>query len=161
MTKKMNIILISLLVINLLATGIIGYSYFSNLDDNNGVGVFTSNSTDIDIGNSGLNFAKGNKYTLYIGTNDKDTKKAIPIEKAKNIVNSICDKHVSGYSIFTGQGYWTNDLNQSEHENTLVYTFFDISEDQIKLILNETLKELNQESILVEKDGIYYTFYEN
>jgi len=72
---------------------------------------------------SSLNFEKRDKYTLYIGTNYKDTKEPI----------------------FT--------------ETTLVYTFYEVTEDQINSILDEAIKELNQQSILVEKDNIYYTYH--
>jgi len=151
MIKKTNIIIISLLIINLICTGIIGYSYFTN--DNEGIFTTISDNTD------SLNFANGAKYTLYIGTNDKDTKEPMSTDEARSIVNSICDKYVSGYSTFNSQGYWTNNLNQSEHEESLVYTFYNVTDNQIKSILNETIKELNQESILVEKENAYYTYY--
>ncbi|MDR3291238.1 MAG: hypothetical protein LBT10_03720 [Methanobrevibacter sp.] len=135
MFKKINVLIIVLLIVNLLATGII----FNN-----------------DINNHSLNYSKDIKYTLYIGTNDKDTFE--PISQAETIVNSICDKYLSGYSYSRWNGFWKNSMNQTTHESTLVYTFYGVSEENITSISNDLIKELNQESILVEKDIVYSTY---
>lgn len=42
---------------------------------------------------------------------------------------------------------------------TLVYTFYDISKDSLVQIMDEIILELNQSSILVEEEKVYYTYY--
>lgn len=101
------------------------------------------------------------KYTLYIGLNDKDTfEQKFSTEDALEKANIICAKHSGGYTQFSAHGGWTNDDGTSGHENTIVYEIYDISESDLKAMLDELLKEFNQSSILVEEantDHIYYS----
>lgn len=100
------------------------------------------------------------KYILYIGTNDKDTnKQLIPTEEAKKKVDAICAKYVDGYTVFDANGGWKDETGTYAHENTLVCFFYDVTEDQIKNIMDDVLKELNQSAIFVEKLNSVYTYY--
>ncbi len=133
---KYKKIIISLLVFNLLISfGIIGYLCFKN------------NKVE-------------NKYTLYIGLNDKDTYvQEITKEEAYDIVNNICLKYTKGYTLSEAQGGWTDETDTLTQENTLVYTFYGISKDTLMNIMDEVLLNLNQSSILVEEGKVYYTYY--
>lgn len=100
------------------------------------------------------------KYTIYIGTNDKDTyDQIIPTDEAKNIVNSICAKHVEGYTASDAKGGWVDETGTLTQENTLVYYFYDISEEQITAIMDEVLTELNQNTILLQSETSRYMYY--
>ena len=100
------------------------------------------------------------KYTLYLGLNDKDTyEQIISTEDALEKANEICARHAGGYTQLTARGGWTNDDGTMGHENTLVYIVYDISEDDLKAMLDEFLTEFNQSSVLVEKNQASHIYY--
>ena len=102
----------------------------------------------------------GEKYILYIGTNDKDTyTQLIPTEEARGKVNAICAKYVGGYTVSDARGGWVDETDTLTQENTLVYSFYEVTEEQLRQIMDDVLKELNQNSILVEKQEAVYTYY--
>lgn len=100
------------------------------------------------------------RYTLYIGTNDKDTyTQLISLEEAKETVNGICAKYVEGYTVTEAQGGWVDETGTLTEEQTLVYSFTGVSEEALTSIMDEVLKELNQNSILVETSDVYHRYY--
>lgn len=100
------------------------------------------------------------RYTLYIGTNDKDTyTQLISTEKAMEIVNEICVRHVGGYTVSTAHGGWMDEAGVMTNEETLVYTFLDAEEEQIIRIMDEVRLALNQNSILCEQQSVIAEFY--
>ena len=100
------------------------------------------------------------KYTLYIGTNDKDTyTQLIPTDEAREIVNSICEKYIGGYTTIDAHGGWVDETGTETKENTLVYVFYDVSEEQIINIMDEVITALNQNSILVESNTVNSLYY--
>ena len=102
----------------------------------------------------------GDKYTLYLGLNDKDTyEQIISTEDALEKANLICAKHAGGYTQLSARGGWTNDDGSLGHENTIVYVVYDISEENLKAMLDEFLKEFNQSSVLVEKETTAHIYY--
>lgn len=102
----------------------------------------------------------GEKYVLYIGTNDKDTyTQLIPTEEARDIVNAICTKYVDGYTASEAKGGWVDETDTLTQENTLVYAFYEVTEEQLVNIMEEILTALNQNSILLEKQKAIYTYY--
>ena len=102
----------------------------------------------------------GKKYVLYIGTNDKDSyKQVISTEEAREIVNEICIKYVDGYTASEAKGGWVDETDTLTQENTLVYAFYEVTEEQLVNIMEEILEALNQNAILVEKQEAIYTYY--
>lgn len=143
-----QIIIILILVIQLIATG--------------GIIVYLVHSTSENRDNSALAFeeADNGKYVLYIGTNDKDTyTQLIPTEEAKAKVNEICSRYVDGYTVQTAEGGWVDETGTLTEETTLIYSFDNTSEADIRSIMDEVLKALNQNSILVEKEDLTYCYY--
>lgn len=117
-------------------------------------------STDTQYCLQGEAMQTGEKYLLYIGLNDKNTyKQEIPTNEARDTVNAICAKHVEGYTGSDANGGWVDQTGTLTQENTLVYAFYDISEDQLTSIMDEVLVALNQNSILVESQQAFYTYY--
>ena len=57
------------------------------------------------------------------------------------------------------RGGWINDDGTMGHENTLVYIIYDVSEDDLKAILDELISEFNQSSVLVEKSDAAHIYY--
>lgn len=100
------------------------------------------------------------RYTLYIGTNDKDSHtQVISTAEAQDIVDDICADYTVGYTRLNAVGGWVDETGDLTHENTLIYEFYNVSEEQLKNIMDDILVSLNQSTILVEKADSEYTFY--
>ena len=133
--RRMNI-LILLLVLNLLVSAAIIY-HLASEDDGTG------------------------RYTIYIGTNDKDTyTQLIPSDEARRIVDRICMEHTDAFTMTDARGSWTDETGAVTREDTLVYTFSGIDEEDLNLIMDDILEELNQNSIMVEHQNISTTYYD-
>ena len=104
--------------------------------------------------------SENSKYVLYIGLNDKDTcSQIIPTEEAKEIVNGICVKYAEGYTVTEANGGWIDEAGALTEEVSLVYTITNAEEADVVSIMDEVLTALNQNSILVERQEISYTYY--
>jgi hypothetical protein len=105
-------------------------------------------------------YSENGKYVLYIGLNDKDTyEQIIPTEEAKTIVNNICAKYLGGYTVSEANGGWVDETGTLTEETSLVYSLSEADEADIVQIMDEVLKALNQNSILVERQDLLYTYY--
>ena len=83
----------------------------------------------------------------------------ISTEEAREIVNEICIKYVDGYTASEAKGGWVDETDTLTQENTLVYAFYEVTEEQLVNIMEEILTALNQNSILLEKQEAIYTYY--
>lgn len=100
------------------------------------------------------------KFTLYIGTNDKNTyKREIPLDECRRRIDSICMKYVEGFSLDEIKGKWVDEKGILTEEDTFVYIFYDTTDEAIKKIMDEVLVELNQNTILLEKEHVVSSFY--
>ncbi len=100
------------------------------------------------------------KYVLYIGTNDKDTyQQEIPYDECVQKVTEICTRYVGGCTLSEANGYWTDDSGEITKEQSIECVLEDVTEDQVHQIADEVLKELNQNSILIETQGVTSEFY--
>ena len=100
------------------------------------------------------------KYTLYIGTNDKDTYKAeIPFDECLAKVTSICVQYTDGCTIYEANGYWKDEKNAITKERTIVCMLEDIISETVYKICDEVIEALNQNSILIESGNVATTFY--
>ncbi len=146
-------IVILLLAMNLMATGgIMGYLVMGQgrggRENRIGGGVLSDQ------------LGTGEKYLLYIGLNDKDTyTQLLSDEEARDLVSSICVKYTGGYTASQAKGGWMDETDTLTQENTLVYAFYDVGEEQLVSIMDEILERLNQNSILVERQEAVYTYY--
>lgn len=101
------------------------------------------------------------KYTMYIGLNDKDTyKQVMSDDEAEKLMSEICLKYVDGYTFSKRQGAYKNEKGVVTKENSLVFEFYDASDEKIRSIMDEALVKLHQNSILIEKTKVNYQFYE-
>ena len=90
-----------------------------------------------------------NRYTLYVGLNDKDLKyQTVPTEEAKDIVNTVC----GDCSIQDITGYYTHDNGEKIKENTLKVELLFKEDNDIRLYCRDLKRLLNQESIAVNKE---------
>ena len=126
-----------------------------------GVMVFTLVVTLIKD-NRGLNgeLSRQKKYTIYLGTNDKDTlKPEIPLETIRAQMHEICIKYVDGYTVSVADGFYRDGDGNITHEVSLVYVFIDVPIDSVQKIMDEALAKFNQSSILLEVNRERGTFY--
>ncbi len=103
---------------------------------------------------------KSEKFTMYIGTNDKDTyRREIPLEECRRRIDSICNKYVDGFSAGEMRGKWVDETGFFMEEDTFVYVFYDASDEAMKKIMDDVIVELNQNTILIEKEHVTSAFY--
>ena len=101
------------------------------------------------------------KYTMYLGTNDKDTlKQELPTEAIREQMHEICMRHADGYTVSIMEGYYRDGAGNPTHEVTLVYVFFDTSLESVKKIMDEAQVKFNQSSILLEESKSKSIFYQ-
>jgi hypothetical protein len=145
--KKKQFVIISLLIVSLAANAFLFLHIFA----------FDGASYSE---NGAFDFTETERYTLYIGTNDKDTyEQIIPTETAMNTVNEICSKYIDGYTVYEATGGWFDDAGVLTEESTLVYTLTGVDESDVAAIADEVLAALNQNSVLVEKSGVSGTYH--
>ncbi|MBR2775143.1 MAG: hypothetical protein IKD73_09190 [Selenomonadaceae bacterium] len=101
------------------------------------------------------------KYTMYLGTNDKDTlKQELPTEAIREQMHEICMRHADGYTVSIMEGYYRDGAGNPTHEVTLVYVFFDTPLESVKKIMDEAQVKFNQSSILLEESKSKSIFYQ-
>lgn len=118
------------------------------------IGVVVSNQNKVNtIGDT-------TKYTLYIGTNDKDTyQEEIPFETCLTLVTETCVKYTDGCTIFEATGYWKDDKNNITTERSIGCILEDINKETVYKICDDLIVLLNQNSILIETNNVSTIFY--
>lgn len=96
------------------------------------------------------------KYTLYVGLNDKDTKtqQISTLEAYKVLQNLLLNNGVEGATIFEAKGIYTHENGEIVIENTLRIELMFIEKEAIKKIVNDIKKILNQESVVVQFEKV-------
>ena len=101
------------------------------------------------------------KYTLYLGTNDKDTlNQEIPTETIREQMHEICMKYADGYTLSIMEGFYRDEAGNPTREVTLVYVFFNTPLQSVKKIMDEAIVKFNQKNILLEESKSKTIFYE-
>lgn len=135
--KKTTIVLSVLLALNIAATAVLGIKV-----------------CELSPGDGSV------QYTLMIGMNDRDKyEQLISTDEAISRIESVCGKYVEAYTIRPAQGVWTDENGITTRESSLQCIFDNAGEEDIYRIADELLKELNQETILIESDRICVDFY--
>ena len=99
-------------------------------------------------------------YTLYIGTNDKDTyTQIIPMDAAKQLVDAICAKQVDSFTLQDARGAWGDDKGVITHEDTIICQLDEIDEEALLQICDDLRSALNQNTILIQKEWVQLDFY--
>ena len=101
-------------------------------------------------------FKKNLKFTLYVGLNDKDTKKQeYATEKAKDIITDIFAKNnITGATFIQSQGLYQYITGEKEKENTFKIELLFVNKKQVKNAVDKIKQVLNQESIAVAIDKV-------
>ena len=89
------------------------------------------------------------KFTLYVGLNDKDTKKQeIPTEDAMKLVSKVVGDNTTQIV----HGHYTHDDGSEVDETTLKVELLFKEESDVRLYCTDLKRLLNQESIAVNKE---------
>ena len=102
-----------------------------------------------------------NKFTLYLGLNDKDKKRqVVKTKKALKELNGLLlgKYELDGATIQEGNGVYKHQNGKTVKEKTIIITLLNVDEHIIMLIIRDLKKSFNQESILKEKAIMEYSF---
>lgn len=100
------------------------------------------------------------KYILYVGLNDKDTKtQKIDTLSAYNLTNNILLNYVEGATVTQSKGIYKHNNGNVVIENTLIIELLFTDNDTVNKIANDLKKALNQESIAIQKYNIESYLY--
>ena len=103
---------------------------------------------------------KNIQYVMYVGTNDKDTYQPEHTqEEARDIVDQVCLRHFEGYTLQEATGAWTDETGRITHEYTLVCYFDGADKETVYRAADEVIRELNQNTVLIEEDEISVEYY--
>ena len=139
--QKSVIALAALLLLNICATVILGFAVYKLSSEQDAAGSTT-------------------QYVMYVGLNDKDTyEQIIPTEEAKGIIDDICFSYLDGYTIQDAVGSWVDEKDNATREQTIVCYFNGADESTVYKIADEIIEQLNQNTVLIEKDEIETDFY--
>ena len=95
------------------------------------------------------------KYILYVGLNDKDTKtQKIDTLSAYNLTNNILLNYVEGATVTQSKGIYKHNNGNVVIENTLVIELLFTDKTTVETIAKELKMTLNQESIAIQKQTI-------
>lgn len=95
------------------------------------------------------------KYVLYVGLNDKDTKtQKIDTLSAYNLTNNILLNYVEGATVTQSKGIYKHNNGNVVIENTLIIELLFTDKTTVETIAKELKVALNQESIAIQKQTI-------
>lgn len=95
------------------------------------------------------------KYILYVGLNDKDTKtQKIDTLSAYNLTNNILLNYVEGATVTQSKGIYKHNNGNVVIENTLIIELLFTDKTTVETIAKELKVALNQESIAIQKQTI-------
>ena len=95
------------------------------------------------------------KYILYVGLNDKDTKtQKIDTLSAYNLTNNILLNYVEGATVTQSKGIYKHNNGNVVIENTLIIELLFTDKTTVETIAKELKMALNQEIIAIQKQTI-------
>ena len=99
------------------------------------------------------------KSTLYIGLNDKDSKRQelATVEAYKVIQNIVLDK-ADGCTIYEADGIYKHDDGSVVIEKSLKVELYGVIESVILQIISSIKAALNQESVILQKELVNSQF---
>ena len=97
------------------------------------------------------------KTTLYIGLNDKNTKRQEinTTEAIKLLTNMLTD--IGGATIYEATGIYTHETGDVIIENTLRVELIEVNQEVLKYKIGLIKQMLNQESIILQQENINTT----
>lgn len=94
------------------------------------------------------------KYNIYIGLNDKDSKKQeISTRRAKEqVIKILNNNNITGLTMYEVMGVFKHESEEIVFEKSLKIELLEVKEQEILKSIQELKTALNQESILIEKE---------
>ena len=101
-----------------------------------------------------------NKYTLYLGLNDKDSKhQEISTIEAYKVVSNLISKDFEGGTIFEAKGIYKHNDGTIVIETTLRIELLFAEKNEVMKLCGTLKKIFNQESIAVQQEIINSELY--
>lgn len=95
------------------------------------------------------------KFTLYLGLNDKDTKRQeVSTIEAYKVITNILAARFGGGTIFEAKGIYKHDDGSVVIENTLRIEILFAEEKEVKKLVGDLKEIFNQESVAVQSEEI-------
>lgn len=94
------------------------------------------------------------KYNIYIGLNDKDSKKQeVSTRRAKEkVIEILNDNNITGLTMYEVMGVFKHEDGFITFEKSLKVELLEVKENEVIKSIQELKRALNQESILFEKE---------
>lgn len=95
------------------------------------------------------------KFTLYLGLNDKDTKRQeISTIEAYKVVSNLIAEDFDGGTIYEARGIYRHDSGEVVEEKTLRIELLFTTIEKVKNLVSILKRAFNQESIAVQREVI-------
>ncbi|MBQ8142100.1 MAG: DUF3574 domain-containing protein [Bacilli bacterium] len=96
------------------------------------------------------------EYTLYVGTNDKETYQLeMPLEEARSIIhNTMMDHFSDGFTMYDASGVWRDEKNVVTLEYSFVCVLEYADKAEVYKAADELIEKLNQSTILVVANSV-------
>ena len=96
------------------------------------------------------------EYTMYVGTNDKETYQLeMPLEDAKDIVhNTMMDHFSDGFTMYEARGVWRDEQGVVTLEYTFVCILEHADKKEVYKAADELIEALNQSTILIVANAV-------
>lgn len=95
------------------------------------------------------------KFTLYVGLNDKDSKvQEVSTLEAYKIINKLLLSYTDGATIFEADGIYKHEDGTFVIEKTLRIELLFVEKSTVKKIVEEIKRLLNQESVAVQREVV-------
>ena len=94
------------------------------------------------------------KYNIYIGLNDKDTKKQeVSTRRARQeVIKILNNNNITGLTMYEVTGVFKHEDGTLTFEKSLKVELLEVEEEEVLKSIEELKTALNQESILLEKE---------
>lgn len=95
------------------------------------------------------------KFTLYLGLNDKDTKRQeISTIEAYKVVSNLIAEDFDGGTIYEARGIYRHDSGEVVEEKTLRVELLFTTFEKVKNLVSALKTAFNQESVAVQREQI-------
>lgn len=94
------------------------------------------------------------KYNVYVGLNDKDSKKQeVSTRRAKEeVIRILNNNNITGLTMYEVMGVFKHEDGSVVFEKSLKVELLEVEENEVIKSIQELKRALNQESILLEKE---------
>ena len=94
------------------------------------------------------------KYNIYIGLNDKDSKKQeVSTRRAKEeVIKILNNNNITGLTMYEVSGAFKHEDGTMTYEKSLKVELLEVEEEDVLKSIEELKVALNQESIMLEKE---------